>query len=739
MTHGQAWQCFPIKMMFMTNKLYILFILIWVSASCAAVPVQRGRWITITLPDGTEVRAEARGDERLHYWQTARGERYLQNSTTGLFEPWDDDAVQQKLQSKRVRMFGARRRFAPATRAGNGANTLYSGLKKSLIILVQFADSKFKSATPVELFRSIANERGYGGNGFKGSVKDYFLEQSDGRFELDFDIAGPITMPYNYAYFGNNDDQMVGKLVHDACVAVDDSVDFSRYDWDHDGEVEQVYVLYSGQGQNNYPNNDKYIWPHKASLQAYDYYLGNPLVLDKTVIDTYACSNELTPSGSYGGIGTICHEFSHCLGLPDMYDVDYGGQFGMGHWDLMDAGSYNDDGFTPSGYSGYERMVCGWRQPVVLSHDTRIDNVKALSEGGNSYILYHPSSDTEYYILENRQLSGFDADLPGSGLLVHHIDYDEQAWENNYVNAVGIEPYSGYMNTHQRATIIHADNDDGSDTEWGDTYPYNGKDSLCRRSLPSTVVYQATPSGKKLMDLGIFDIAEDADGHISFAVRTDTAGVLGGNGMLTITGDTIFSETFDLCVGSGGNDGKFNGSVATAYFLPDNSGWSDYTFAYGGRQCARFGKSAAGTGMATTPWFELPGDTVTLRFRAAGWNTTTDGTNLLLSLNGNSAVFTDNYNSDRMVSLVKGQWTTYELKIVGQGMASITFVPSKRFFLDDVVIVRSVPTAISSSPRLREDFRATPMIYTIDGRRVGTRLDTLPPGVYIVNGRKVLK
>ena len=108
-------------------------------------------------------------------------------------------------------------------------------------------------------------------------------------------------------------------------------------------------------------------------------------------------------------------------------------------------------------------------------------------------------------------------------------------------------------------------------------------------------------------------------------------------------------------------------------------------------------------------------------------------------MNGNSAVFTDNYNSDRMVSLVKGQWTTYELKIVGQGMASITFAPSKRFFLDDVVIVRSVPTAISSSPRLRKDFRATPMIYTIDGRRVGTRLDTLPPGVYIVNGRKVLK
>jgi M6 family metalloprotease-like protein len=698
-----------------------------------AVPVRRGQWITVMLTDGSVVTVEACGDEHAHYWQSADGQRYLKDEATGAFRAWQESDA-KRIASKRSQVSQLRQRKTSARRAS--AESLYKGQRKGLIILVQFSDRKFKSADPAAFFNSVANEQGFSQQGFKSSVKDYFRAQSGGAFEIDFDVVGPVTMPNGYAYYGGNNDYKVGEMIHDACVGVDSTVDFSNYDWDKDGEAEEVYVLYAGYGEADNTSVTNYIWPHMYALSAYDYYKGTTLRLDNTVIDVYACSNELDASSLPNGIGTICHEFSHCLGLPDMYDILDGGNYGMGSWDLMDYGSYNDDGFTPSSYTGYEKMVVGWSTPMVLNADTVVSNLAPVSEGGQSAIVYNPANPNEYYILDNRQLTGYDAGLPGHGLIVVHIDYDEQLWEANLVNSTGYDAVTGLNNTHQRATIFHADNNDSYRSEATDPYPYLGNDSLTSTSLPAATLYNRNLDNTNFLGRGLWNIRENADGTMSFRFGVDTTVVVAPE--TNPSGSTLLNETFDQCQGTGGNDGMFAGSVASATFVPDCDGWQAI-FSYGGDGCARFGNSkSAGTGIVITPTFTLPGDTVTFSFRAAGWNANGDGTDLYLGLSNSSFKFVESGSSDIKLTMTKGQWTTYTVRIVGEGKATVTFSPSKRFFLDDVKAAVPVSMGITS---VATPWRATAAgrIYSISGQYMGTDLQALPHGIYIIDGKKVVR
>lgn len=437
------------------------------------------------------------------------------------------------------------------------------------------------------------------------------------------------------------------------------------------------------------------------------------------------------------GIGTVCHEFSHCLGLPDMYDTAANTNFGMGSWDLMDYGCNNDNGRTPSGYTGYEKMVLGWSTPIELTDPVTVTAMQPASQMGRSYVVYNPARKTEFYVLDNRQPVGFDEALPGHGMLIIHVDYDEKIWDNNIVNATGKDPSSGLTNSHQRATIYHADNDDNIKTESSDPYPYHGNDSLTSSSRPAAKWYNVGSDGETRPKFGIFDIRENDDRTMSFCYKASEAS---SPGHVVVPADNdriLLRETFDRCQGSGGNDDKFKGSIAVAAIQTDLKGW-DYLKAYGGDRCARFGKAAAGTGMVTSPWFSLPGDTLTLTFKAAGWDASADGTSLMLSLNGDDAKFAESGNSDVILTMTKGAWTEYALKIVGSGSACITFTPHRRFFLDEVMVIRPVVSGISdvktaSRPSARLG------VYSLDGRYLGNNPNALPRGIYIVNGRKYIK
>lgn len=729
-------------------RLSLIVALLAFTCPSRSVPAKRGVWRTITLSNGLTIKARLCGDEHAHWWQAEDGSCFDVDSLGK-----GKAVVPQELMSKARSRMAARRQAARRANANakkasqriatNGNTGKFQGQRHGLIILVNFADSKFNTSKfgPTQtLYSRIANEANYGENNFKGSISDYFKAQSGGQFLLDFDVAGPVTLPNGYSYYGQNDDDGYDKrpkeMVKEACQAVDGSVDFSKYDWDGDGEVEEVFVVYAGNGEHDTTNQPSLIWPHMDNLANYH----EELTLDGVTINTYACASELNSDKTLSGIGTFCHEFSHCMGFPDMYDTaSDGNNFGMGSWDLMDYGSYNGYGYVPAGYSGYEKMVCGWTTPIELDKPMTVNGMERLADMGQTYIIYNKGNRNEYYILENRQQSGFDKYLPGSGLLIERVDYDKDIWEWNVVNTTNggyyaEGSYTPSYNDHQRITIFHANNIeyDGNNA----TYPYASLDSLTDSSQPAATVWNANADGTYLMHCRVYGITQNADGTVAFSFGW-------ADGNATGTNDSIlFKETFDKCAGTGGNDGKFSGNIVFSVFEPDNDGWKHIdgltgNYMYGAKKCAKFGNSSKSiSGWVVSPAFTLQGDTAVISFRAAGWNTEAEGTGLDVSVSGTDAKLLDNGN----LTMKKGEWTTYSLRVKGSGRCTITFMPGKRFFLDDVMVKREKPKASTGISGVRHaDGKAAQAVYTLDGRRVGYDLRALPHGIYIVGGKKIAK
>ena len=353
----------------------------------------------------------------------------------------------------------------------------FVGKRKALAILVNFADMNMASPEPYEEYDMMFNMEGYSKYGHIGSVSDYFYDQSYGNFELEFDVVGPITVNKGYSYYGQNvsgNDAKVYEMVVEACTIADKHVDFNDYDWNKDGVADLVYLIYAGYGENEGAPSET-IWPHKSGISYYEDEIGL-LRLDGIIIDTYACSSEL--DGSTGkkpnGIGTICHEFTHCLGLPDIYDVRYNGGFGMDIWDIMSGGSYNGpegNGEIPCGYSAFERYLLGWLDLVELEGPCIIEEMPSLGDAGIAYAIYNDNNRNEFFTLENRQnkdwFSYAGTINTAHGLLVTHIHYDKKRWENNTVNTTP---------DHQRMCIVPADNSFGVLYESGGNKRYHVSD-----------------------------------------------------------------------------------------------------------------------------------------------------------------------------------------------------------------------------------------------------------------------
>lgn len=523
------------------KKLYLSLSLALMCSVAFAVPAKRGLWKTVKLADGTEVKVELRGDEFCRYWQTEDGNVYVENTKKGIFEKAEKETLMKASAELRAEANEARAERARSVKAVSGQNKAsYTGKKKGIIILVQFSDLSFKEEHTRELFDRIANEEGFNEMGFNGSVKDYFKAQSYGQFELDFDVAGPVTLPKSYTYYGENRSgtsqsgneygERLGEMVIDACKAVDDEFDYTQYDWDGDGVVDQVYILYAGRGEAS-GGGANTIWPHewtlKSALGTYDYILKQPYV-DGVSLNTYACGCELQSSTQIDGIGTLCHEFSHCLGLMDMYDT-YGNSYGMDQWSLMAAGNYNGSSFTPAGFTSYERMQSGWLQPVELNENQTIENIKPLAEEPEAYIIYNDGNKNEYYLLENRQKVGYDAALPGAGLLITHVDYNATAWQYNVVNSPSGQRTYGVPSPHERCSIIQADYNSARNTTAGDVWPYMSRKDLTSTSTPAATVYNRNTDGTYNMNKSVKNITRNIDNTLSFdfSLDNDPSGISG--------------------------------------------------------------------------------------------------------------------------------------------------------------------------------------------------------------------
>lgn len=608
------------------------------------------------------------------------------------------------------------------------ASNVFQGTKKGLIILVQFTDSKFKSGHDLALYKRIANDANYSDNNFKGSIKDYFKAQSHGMFELDFDVVGICQLQHPYAYYGKNNSQKEdvkpGEMVAEACLwAHEHGINFSKYDWNGDGEVDQVFVLYAGHGEASYKDANT-IWPHMYYLSASDY--GKSLSLDGVTVDTYACSSELNGDGNLDGIGTFCHEFSHCMGFPDLYDTSYAGWFGMGDFDLMCSGSYNGDSKCPAGYSAYEKAECGWltlKDMTNIEQEISIVGVQPMSADGDAYIIKNKGHEDEYYILENRQKTGWDSYLPASGLMITHVDYDADIWDWNMPNTSGkYEDANGNTKTndHQRLTIFRAGNSSSDYGDSSDLYPYRSNNTLTKTSSPAATLYNTNSNGSKYMHVAIKDIAIASDGTASFTLSKDVQEE-NPDTPVTPSGSTMLYESFNKCTGTGGNDGKFSGNIAVATASKDNYdvvGWTSTGTIYEADECVRLGKSGS-SGNITSPSFSVKGS-ASLTFKAAAWDgSKKDGTNLKLSVSNGTL-------SQSSVTMKKGEWTDYHVTITTTGNVKVTFTAeSGRFFLDEV----KVTDAFTSGIREIEGSRSSSIVayYTLGGILV-----TVPSsGIYL--------
>ena len=709
----------------MKQRIFILNALLCLVLSVWAVPAKRGVWCSLSLVDGTEVKAQLVGDEFLHYYVSEDGTKYVQDESTGLYRKMTDEVTAQRRAAvRRAQAQGRQKRMLRKAQASN----VFQGTKKGLIILVQFTDSKFKSGHDLALYKRIANDANYSDNNFRGSIKDYFKAQSHGQFELDFDVAGICQLQHPYAYYGKNNSQeedvKAGQMVAEACLwAHEQGFDFSKYDWNGDGEVDQVFVLYAGHGEASYDKDPDTIWPHMHYLSASDY--GKSLSLDGVTVDTYACSSELNGDGNLDGIGTFCHEFSHCMGFPDLYDTSYAGWFGMGDFDLMCSGSYNGDSKCPAGYSAYEKAECGWltlKDMTNIEQETSIVGVQPMSADGDAYIIKNKGHKDEYYILENRQKTRWDSYLPASGLMITHVDYDADIWDWNMPNTSGkYEDANGNTKTndHQRLTIFRAGNSSSDYGDSSDLYPYRSNNTLTKTSSPAATLYNTNSNGSKYMHVAIKDIAIASDGTASFTLSKDVQEE-NPDTPVTPSGSTMLCESFNKCTGTGGNDGRFSGNIAVATASKDNydvAGWTSTGTIYEANKCVRLGKSGT-AGNITSPSFTVNGSAI-LTFKAARWDGSKDGTNLKLSVSNGTL-------SQSSVTMTRGSWTDYDVKITATGNVKVTFTAgSGRFFLDEV----KVTDASTSGIREIEGSRSSSIVayYTLGGIQV-----TVPSsGIYL--------
>ena len=499
------------------KKIILSIALAMLTLTASAVPARRTQR-TLTLSDGTQVTATLSGDENYHYWKTADGRAFVMNEEN-IPQEISLQQAQSKLQAK-VQARNAHR-IAKRTKhkaAWGAESNPISGERKGLVILVNYKDKKMQH-TQAE-YNDYFNKAGYSDNNCTGSVRDYFLSQSYGKFSLDFDVMGPVTLSKNLSYYGDNDsdgnDKHAAEMVAEAVKLAVSGIDLKKYDWDGDGYVDQVYVVYAGYGEHaDAPANT--IWPHEYELSEAAKYNDGPgaLTINGVTIDTYACSSELRGSSGnkMDGIGTACHEFSHCLAIPDMYDTSADGEnFGMNVWDLMDYGSYNgEDGFgeTPAPFTSYERMYCGWLTPVELTQPCNVNDMPAITKEPVAYLIRNanPKFPGEYYLLENHQQESWDAYAPAHGMLILHVDFNSDVWKQNTVNNVA---------SHQRMTIIPADGKLSHYNTTGDTWPGTSKKTaLTDSSNPAAKLYNLNSNGRKFMGRPIENIAEK-NGLISF-------------------------------------------------------------------------------------------------------------------------------------------------------------------------------------------------------------------------------
>ena len=519
----------------------ILIVLLCCGLVAVAMPAKPG-WHKLTQSDGTTLTIQAVGNafnsallttDGLMVERGKDGDFYYSSSLTGLTAMRAHDeglrtpAEVAFVNSQRGNLtmpYKQRPSMGNSTRLGVGgsnadADVPANGNRKIPIILVEFKDKKFNNTRQGIIDAMLTGNT---------SVGQYFRDQSNGMYQPDFDVYGIYTLSQNREYYGghsgSNNDQRLGSFVTEACqLAAADGVSFGPYDTNNDNYCDVVIVIYAGVGEAQASwNHPEAIWPCNWNLQSASYYGGGGNGAFRPnnsgpYVNNFAVFNELNGSDdnstTIDGIGTFAHEFSHCLGLPDFYDTGNDDHYGLGDWDLMCMGCYNDDGYTPIGYSAYEKVFMGWVEyitpqpgnyytlPVWNQKNAATDKAVCITSDVNQ---------NEYFVIENRKRQGWDRYMPGDGIMITHVTYDENRWWGNTPNNQDI----------QLMTLMNCDNSWSYYDEVGDLWPQGSNNAFTDNSTPAaklnmlangSITGSAGYLGKSVTDMVI-----NANGTASF-------------------------------------------------------------------------------------------------------------------------------------------------------------------------------------------------------------------------------
>lgn len=721
------------------KKTWLSLIALSIAVTTSAVSARKAVY-RIPQSDGSIIEVMKLGDERSHIYITTDGlpvgrtdssADFCYLTPSGLSDIKTHDramrsaAEQQYIQENLADLSSrqvlrsrsaSRLKAAIINRPQKAGEVVNKGKANIPVLLVQFADKKFMDANPMSTFEGFFKDG-------STSARQYFEDQSNGQFQPQFDIYGPYTLAGNRATYGGNDyrgnDKGVGKMVAEACIGLAGQIDFSKYDNDGDGECDTLIILYAGEGEAS-SDVDEAVWPCQWDLSSSDY--GKALNYNSTRINRFAVFNELnvmSDTPKVDGIGTFCHEFSHCLGLPDFYDTQYSGHFGMDCWSLMASGNYNDDGYTPIGYSAYEKEFMGWLKIDDATANTHY-TLPVLNSGNaandKAVKITNPADPDEYYIIENRAQQGWDRFMPAEGLMISHVTYSQSAWEDNYVN--DYDP--------QRMTIVPADGElklnsfpyydeiyyvSDEESLLGDLWPYGNADELTDDSTPSF-----SPNTGNAINMPVTEMTRNSDGTISFwidkaqlpAVATPT---VNSSNTPIITSSDSFTAVWEA---ADNNDVTYTLNVyehrdityemaLSTQFVKNGdytNSWTAegstefYTNTGGTEQAIKFGSTSRTGGVVTKSPVTLGDyDCATVVINAKSFNNDTNVSLRISALSGSTVLASEDVtiakNVDDYTVLLKGINKDFNIRIETTAAKKRAYLYSATIYLGDATSATS--------------------------------------------------
>ena len=511
--------------------------------------------VTVTQSDGTELNVRIYGDEHHSWYTTTDGALLVQVGKNFYVAQVEDNGMlkatpqlahnaelRNKLENKAINtqnkqlFFNTAKTNAIRRSIGISNNYPYfphTDTPKALVILVEFQDCAFLTKDPVSVFNHLLNAspedetpqvllEDYNNNtNFTntGSVKQYFSDMSEGEFQPQFDVKGVVKVSKNYAYYGqdqseNNRDIKYKEMIKEACELAKSQlgVNFSEYDANNDGNVDLVYVIHAGYGQNT-GGEENTLWA-KTSFN-------HVTTIDGKEISAHGINSELNSNkGNYiTGIGVICHEFSHTMGIPDLYPYNslaYVNNQEPESWDLMDAGEYGNNGYTPVPYCAWELDIMGWNAGIeTLDKEPKQITMEPYFSGNRK--AYKIEADNgEYLLLQNLQRTGWGKGYMSHGLLIYRIDYQR--------SNVGLEHKMNQTPNEPEVTVLPADGvilngylngkshtkQEYYESQWADPFPgYKQVTELLEAKLNNTTLTNLLYNIKETNGVITFDYLKD--------------------------------------------------------------------------------------------------------------------------------------------------------------------------------------------------------------------------------------